>query len=699
MVLFNDDIIEEKKERSRLNKWVRRIIKISLILGITLFLSLTVLSSLGGQHEQLKRGLEDYMTSATGYKTTIGALNYMGFYPQARVDVSNVTMDTPGAGDLRIGRIAISIDFWDLAFSRMKYNAFYFQDIIAPAGAVSPKAFYISKLGLIGHDKDGANYEISAEVPARRGADKIDSSKVNTTEEAVDEDVSVAETTEPQKTEAKKTTNFTVLGRYGQHDIYFAVEMMTREKNNGMTEFSVPKLGAYDLSFGAFKSSGQYDRSNGAFTFIFDKAGIGEDQISGKLKPFLVSGRTGIEGRLHFGDSSIEFDVDQNATDLAGEVSFDVLDFADLKAPLSIIDQLSAYIGSTEKSEDSAIEIPYQTMDLSISAKEIRNKGKNLGHINVPVTMENGIFRIGQITGKFADGSIDSNMTLTQSSEHGWDLKLKGSWRKWNYAKLLDALRDTGTGDGQTNTTWDLTAKGKNKDELVATLTGKISLLGGASTMPSRALNIWGGGVINALVPSLDPDSEARVNCAIANFDVLDGIATPEPLFLDTKRVTIVAEGNVDLKANKLDLKLVPNSKDTALLDVSPAVNVKGSILKPDIGISTSSLLGKIGGLALGAINPAFLLLTTDLGLTEDHPCHQYIEDPAGKVDVKKADKTPDGKVDNNEDGLAVTHKDTQRKIEQKSESKTEEAKEPVMKENSVADTDAATKLENTGNE
>lgn len=119
------------------------------------------------------------------------------------------------------------------------------------------------------------------------------------------------------------------------------------------------------------------------------------------------------------------------------------------------------------------------------------------------------------------------------------------------------------------------------------------------------------------------------LNCMIADFKITDAIAKPDPLFLDTKRVTVIGEGEINFLENKIDLKLEPKAKNPAFLDVATAVNVKGEIFNPKIGADTFSLFEKLGGLALGIVNPAFLAFTmTDLGITEDHPCHKFIGAP-----------------------------------------------------------------------
>jgi hypothetical protein len=114
----------------------------------------------------------------------------------------------------------------------------------------------------------------------------------------------------------------------------------------------------------------------------------------------------------------------------------------------------------------------------------------------------------------------------------------------------------------------------------------------------------------------------------LAAFKIEEGIAMTHTVFVDTKRVTVVGSGEIDIPEGKIDLKLTPESKETTILDVAPSVRIKGPVFKPSIGPDTVSVLGKIGGLLLGTVNPAFLTLSlTDIGASDDHPCRKFIKE------------------------------------------------------------------------
>ena len=144
--------------------------------------------------------------------------------------------------------------------------------------------------------------------------------------------------------------------------------------------------------------------------------------------------------------------------------------------------------------------------------------------------------------------------------------------------------------------------------------------------MESAVINNWGAGLVNALVPKKDDANELRLNCAVIDFDFDKGKGEAKTLFLDAKRTRVTGKGDIDLRDNTVDIVMKTNPKQLALLDMTPAVLVKGDLTNPSVSPSKLSLGKKIGGILLGTVNPALLAVSlSDLGISEGHPCHESI--------------------------------------------------------------------------
>lgn len=129
-----DELAMIRAERAAWPRWRRNLsrgIKILFWLGVLVLVCLIVLSRMGGRGDALKRGLEQYLTQATGMTAHIGYLNHMAFYPLAGMDFDDLTLD-PGKrakGGGHVGHAIVVMRFWDLLLSRPALAALVVEDV------------------------------------------------------------------------------------------------------------------------------------------------------------------------------------------------------------------------------------------------------------------------------------------------------------------------------------------------------------------------------------------------------------------------------------------------------------------------------------------------------------------------------------------------------------------------------------------
>ncbi|MEM7650934.1 MAG: hypothetical protein AAF204_02485, partial [Pseudomonadota bacterium] len=185
---------------------------------------------------------------------------------------------------------------------------------------------------------------------------------------------------------------------------------------------------------------------------------------------------------------------------------------------------------------------------------------------------------------------------------------------------------------------------------------GKAGFVGGRAKMRSGLLNIWGGGLLKAIMPKFKESDDLNVNCIVVNMDVEQLKARSDAVFLDANSVTLHGEGTYDFKNDQLEMVLEPKTKNIAIGDISSAVNVSGPISNLKTSPNVFDLGKKVGGLLLGAVNPAFYAVTlADLNLSDKHPCKQFVIEqevlppPPKKEEAKEeapaAEAAPEGEA------------------------------------------------------
>ena len=147
---------------------------------------------------------------------------------------------------------------------------------------------------------------------------------------------------------------------------------------------------------------------------------------------------------------------------------------------------------------------------------------------------------------------------------------------------------------------------GSSPRQMASGANGHLLLTQGAGKTKSGFISAYGGGVLAQLAQKLNPfakdDPFMKLDCTIARADIVNGQVTVKPVLLQTEKVTITAEGNIDLHTEKLLLDF--NTRPRKGIGVSPGmftnplIRLEGTLVSPRIGVGAK-------GVASGALAAA----------------------------------------------------------------------------------------------
>ena len=590
MVMFKEDEerikAQEKAEklakRTPLGKWVRRLVKVTLILGVLLFIGLTLLSRIAGNSEYLQRGVTEFMENSTGMKVAIGEFHYLKLFPNVGIHLEGVQLTDPGTEAVTASATEFQYEsgFFDLMFSRNRMSVMSVKDAFVSKTLTGRRNLNISQAGL----------------------------DTNALGEGL--------------------PGLSASGTWGKDSFAVAMAGEVEMAGESIKSFQLVKDGAFNAKIGDVVMEGSVGAS-----------AIGGTKIDvTKLTDSKMTATGEITYSKSWGEHKVGFDLAIDRNKLQGDVAISPeLVKGDIYSPQfhmedidTTIDMITAFSDllsddSQERSKD--ISLPEGRVEVDFELDELMGNNVNLGKLDVPVRINGNKMTIDSVEGTFSGGKVDLNISL-DTAVSPTSMNMKGTLKGWDYGQIQEVYLSRKNLAGEADVFIDLTATGNNVDALMNALNGKITMIAGEGQFESKALNVWGAGLVNAIMPKIGDDDLTTLNCMVADFTVENGVAEADPLFLDTARLKVVGDGKVNLARQTIDLTLEPEAKGAAFLDIATAVNVKGPLANPDIGPSTFSLFEKIGGLALGAINPAFLAFSmTDLGLTNNHPCSKFFND------------------------------------------------------------------------
>ena len=200
-------------------------------------------------------------------------------------------------------------------------------------------------------------------------------------------------------------------------------------------------------------------------------------------------------------------------------------------------------------------------------------------------------------------GNLDGSVGLTPTGSDAATLKVDVKLQDFRAGLLAggDKVRDEEV--PPVSMAADINANGASPRQLASGASGTLLLSTGPGKTRRGALNVVGSGVIGQLLGKLNPfakeDPFTKVDCTVARIDILNGKAKIAPLLLQTDKVTVTADGTIDLSTEALAFNF--NTRPRSGIGVSPGMftnpflELRGTLTNPTLGTGAK-------GVASGAL-------------------------------------------------------------------------------------------------
>jgi AsmA protein len=329
--------------------------------------------------------------------------------------------------------------------------------------------------------------------------------------------------------------------------------------------------------------------------------------------------------------------TDSKRPALMAELRSELLDLGDLGSVIGTHTETVALAAVQPRAKSRVLpEIPFNTerwdsvdADVKLSADKLRStKSLPLAKLDAHLHLSDSVLTLDPLNFGLAGGQLNVKITLDGRTQPIQAHALVRA-RKVLLAQLLPAFNPGNSGIGQINGEFDLAGSGNSVGRMLASANGKLGLVveGGQVSklmMEKAGLHLW-----EILSLNLTGDRLVKLRCAVADFDVAQGVMKAQALVFDTQVTTLIGTGIVDLKQETLDLAFRPKTKNTSPVALRSPIYVRGSFAQPVISIDKTQVAARaVGAVALGIINPLLALLPLiDAGPGKDSDCSQLVHD------------------------------------------------------------------------
>ncbi len=352
----------------------------------------------------------------------------------------------------------------------------------------------------------------------------------------------------------------------------------------------------------------------------------------------------------HIGDSdihgSLTYRQGKPRPKLSGELESRQLRMADL-GPLIGVDsgkgsektaQAKAKRGeaTTQPADRVLPHDKFDTKNWDVMDADVTFSGKRIEHgsslpisdLNTHLVLNNGDLRLDPLRFAMAGGTLNATIHL-----EGDKTPMRGRAdihaRKLRLRQLFTGVEAMQSSLGQLNGDASLSGRGNSVADLLATSNGDLKLLMNDGLISRNLMEIVGLNVGNYVVGKLFGDDEVRINCAAADLDVRNGLASTRLFVFDTENAVINISGNANFATERLDLSIDPESKGIRIITLRSPLYVRGTFKSPDAGVKAGPLLARgAAAVALGAVvaPAAALLALVSPNDGDDNQCTRVLQ-------------------------------------------------------------------------
>jgi len=222
-------------------------------------------------------------------------------------------------------------------------------------------------------------------------------------------------------------------------------------------------------------------------------------------------------------------------------------------------------------------------VDKLLSGNDVLGKGRFRLHLrDNAISLENADI-------EFPGGKVTASLSFRiEGSETSGRAKLNID--KLDYGITTRLFKPDSQVDGVISLRTDIELKGPEFTRMLDDATGKFDIaVWPKNTKPAKILNLWATNLYLVLLPELKK-KESKVNCLVGLMNLDKGIMKEEFFAIDTTKLWIYGNFNVDFKQEHVKLSLFPRSKTARFFALESPIRVQGNFSEINLEINPVDL-------------------------------------------------------------------------------------------------------------
>lgn len=226
---------------------------------------------------------------------------------------------------------------------------------------------------------------------------------------------------------------------------------------------------------------------------------------------------------------------------------------------------------------------------LSVVAEKVESGKDFLGSGELQVTVKDGRINVDPLSLVLPGGAAELTASLKPGTENS-EGSLKVLIENFDIGILVRRSQPDSDMGGNVNLNLEVHSTATSISQLLTSGDGYFDFSGKLTNVKSGIIDLWAVNLIAAIVSNTE--NQSLINCAVGRWSVDNGLLTSDAFFIDTSKIRICAKGNVDLKEENLNIKVVPRAKKAEFFSLATPVKLQGTFSDLNVKLGGGGVLG-----------------------------------------------------------------------------------------------------------
>jgi uncharacterized protein involved in outer membrane biogenesis len=227
----------------------------------------------------------------------------------------------------------------------------------------------------------------------------------------------------------------------------------------------------------------------------------------------------------------------------------------------------------------------------NLKVQEVLSGKDKLGNGNLKAGLEKGRFFVEPMQLNIPGGSVKIEFDFAPTDTEV-ALEIGAKVEEFDYGILARRIRPDSNMGGWLSLDVDLKSRAETLKTIMQHANGYVDFAIVPENFEANLFELWAVNLLSAVLPKLDSEATSKVNCGVFRFDIKDGQMKEDAIFVDTTKMQVGGEAQVNFKTNEVNLAMAPKAKKAEFFSLATPIQVKGTFNDYKIGVQPGGLIG-----------------------------------------------------------------------------------------------------------